>query len=94
MTRGNLRLYLRDQRLHGPNGTEYLGPKETKALHLLMKGDHCIVSKAQLAVAVWGQDKVSRNSIDQMIHRLRLALAEVGSSLTLRAIYGGKVHLG
>ena len=86
-------LHPRQRRLHGPTGDAWLGPKELLALELLIRAKFAEVSRTQLIFQVWKQTKISPNSVDQLIKRLRTALEEVGADVTLNSVYGGKLKL-
>ena len=63
------------------------------ALELLIRAKFAEVSRTQLIFQVWKQTKISPNSVDQLIKRLRTALEEVGADVTLNSVYGGKLKL-
>lgn len=79
--------------VHCGEKTEHLGNLEARLLQTLISNKGLVIPKEVLRGKLWGDLRVSANSLDKKISTLRSALKEIGSETIVRSIYGGGVEL-
>lgn len=73
--------------------TVYLPPLEAELLTYLARNLGIVTSKAAVREHLWGQIKVTSNSLDKKISNVRKALSQFSSPIELHTAYGGKICL-
>ena len=66
----------------------YLPKLELHLFATLLQNRNMLVSRDELKRRLWGRIKVSDNALDKKISRIRQALADVGSQVTIQSLYG------
>lgn len=75
--------------LTGKNSTCTLSPKEGCLLETLLRNQHQTLTRESLLIRVWGPDSdVESSNLDNYIYFLRRRLAQTGSTLQIKNIWG------
>ncbi|MDO5601324.1 MAG: response regulator transcription factor [Oscillospiraceae bacterium] len=89
LTFGDLSLDKNAALLHGPKGECHLSKTETRLLSLFLQNGGQPLGRGALFNRVWGpQGEVEEGNLDNYIHLVRRRLSIVGSSLSIRTLWG------
>ncbi|MBM7866221.1 response regulator [Heliobacterium gestii] len=85
----DLQVCLDERQIIGPNGEIDLTAKEFDMLIFLAKHKKKVFTREQLLDQIWGYNfAVSLRSVDDLIKRLRKKLAQSGSTLEIKTVWG------
>ncbi|MZP30838.1 response regulator [Heliobacterium undosum] len=85
----DLRIDLDERRITGPNGEIDLTAKEFDLLSFLAKHKKKVFTREQLLDQIWGYHFAGNpRSVDDLVKRLRKKLAQSGSTLEIKTVWG------
>lgn len=70
-----------------------LPPLEAELLLYLIRNIGLVASKDSIRHYLWGNTKVSENSLDKKISNLRKMIGELDANIVIKTQYGGKIYL-
>ncbi len=77
----------------GPSGRRHLSASEWELLTYLVQNPGMTIAKSLIKGKVWGDIKVSDNSVDRKISTVRRALSEVSQVVRIASSYGQGISL-
>lgn len=84
----DFKLYLSKRAVEKESKVSYLPQLEIQLLLALLENREMIVSREELKRRLWGNVSVSDNTLDKKISVVRKAFSEIGSIMTVTAVYG------
>ena len=85
---GDLKFSLSTSSIENGEKVTYLPRLEAGLLSALLQNRDMVLSKEELKRRLWGRTVVSDNTLDKKISGVRKALADVGSEMQIKSIYG------
>ena len=84
----DFKLYRSKRAIEKEEKITYLPLLETQLLVTLLENRDMLVSRDELKRKLWGSVAVSDNTLDKKISTVRRAFADIGSIMTVTAVYG------
>lgn len=89
----DFQFYISKSALQKNDKTIYIPALEAQLLMTLLENRDMVVPKEEIKRRLWGKLAVSDNTLDKKLSCLRKALHDIGSSSSIKAIYGQGVLL-